>query len=80
MRSFTGAIGPRPERGNEFDDGIIFEVNDMTPYDYAKRIENYHNEVIRAWQEDQRVKALKIVIQVGSVSYDDGELLRSLRV
>ena len=59
-----GAQAAKPERGNEFEDGIIFEVNDMTPNDFAKRIQNYHDEVIRAWQEDQRVKAIKIVIQV----------------
>lgn len=38
----------------------------MTPSDFAKRIQNYHGEVISAWREDQRVKAIKIVIQVSN--------------
>jgi len=63
----TGGLTAKTDRV-DFEDGIIFEVNDMTPSDFARRIKNYHDEVMRAWREDQRVKSIKIVIQVGEVN------------
>lgn len=54
----------RGEGGDDFEEGIVFEINDMTASDFQRRIQNFHGEVIRAWNEDQRVKAIKIVIQV----------------
>ena len=39
----------------------------LSQQDYVKRIEELNQALVDAWQHDQRVKALKIVIQVSVV-------------
>jgi hypothetical protein len=36
----------------------------LTQKDYEKHIEKLHEELIKAWNADEKVKALKIAIQV----------------
>jgi hypothetical protein len=38
----------------------------LSQQDYVHRIDELNQALIDAWQHDQRVKALKIVIQVNS--------------
>ena len=38
----------------------------LSQQDYVKRIEELNQALINAWEQDQRVKSLKIAIQVGA--------------
>ena len=40
------------------------EILNLSQQDYVKRIDDLNSEMISAWDQDQRVKALKIAIQV----------------
>lgn len=37
---------------------------DLSQQQYTARVEQLNNELVQAWHSDQRVKALKIAIQV----------------
>lgn len=39
-------------------------MNNLSQQEYTKSIEELNNALLQAWKEDERVKALKIVIQV----------------
>lgn len=41
------------------------ELLNLSQQDYANRIEELNQSLMEAWSSDQKVKALKIVIQVG---------------
>jgi hypothetical protein len=47
----------------------------MTQKDYERHIQKLHDELINAWNAEERVKALKIAIQVLHIS----ELLKPSR-
>lgn len=64
----SSVLRGRTDRLDDLDEGIVFEINDITPQEYFRRIDSFHKEVIRAWNEDQKVRALKIVIQVTTES------------
>ena len=38
----------------------------LSQQEYVNRIDELNNQLISAWDQDQRVKALKIAIQVGA--------------
>ncbi len=40
------------------------EMANLSQQDYIKRIDELNNALLAAWGEDDRVKSLKIVIQV----------------
>ncbi len=40
------------------------EMINLSQHEYTKRIEDLNSEMLQAWNEDERVKSLKIVIQV----------------
>ena len=48
--------------------GSVQEMMNLSQQDYVQRIEDLNNALINAWDQDQRVKALKIAIQVHRVS------------
>ena len=45
--------------------GSIKEMLNLSQQEYVNRIDELNNQLISAWDQDQRVKALKIAIQVG---------------
>ena len=45
------------------------EMLNLSQQEYVRRIEDLNSALIIAWDQDQRVKALKIAIQVGVESY-----------
>ena len=47
-----------------FLQGSVKEMLNLSQQDYVKRIEELNQALVTAWEGDQRVKALKIVIQV----------------
>jgi len=44
--------------------GSVKEMMNLSQQDYVKRIEELNQALITAWEQDQRVKSLKIAIQV----------------
>lgn len=68
MQSAT--IQSRLEELEEFDDQIEYSVKelyDLTQQEFVAHMDNLGKEIIDAWNNEQRVKALKIVIQVFSI-------------
>ncbi|XP_014223082.1 UPF0505 protein C16orf62 homolog [Trichogramma pretiosum] len=55
---------------DNFDDGSIRQMHGLTQQEYVARIEQLNNELVKAWNTDQRVKALKIVIQCAKLLVD----------
>lgn len=54
----------RLEQLDEFEEGSVREEGDLTQGEYVARIEQLNAELVQAWNSDQKVKALKIAIQV----------------
>jgi len=48
----------------EEEDSVQTMLN-LSQQEYVKHIDNLHQQLIQAWDSDQRVKSLKISIQVG---------------
>ena len=57
-------IKDRLEQLDQFDDENMQEMANLSQQDYIKRIDELNNALLNAWNEDDRVKSLKIVIQV----------------
>lgn len=53
----------RLEQLDDFEDGSVHQMLDLTQQEYVLKIEQLNHELVQAWDTDQRVKALKIAIQ-----------------
>lgn len=53
----------RLEQLDDFEDGSVHQMLDLTQQEYVLKIEQLNHELVQAWNTDQRVKALKIAIQ-----------------
>lgn len=63
----SATIQSRLEELEEFDDQMEYsekELYDLTQQEFVTHMDNLGKEIIEAWNNEQRVKALKIVIQV----------------
>jgi len=60
----TDNIKQRLEKLEDTAESQQQEMLQLSQKDYVTHIENLHEELIKAWDEDQRVKSLKIAIQV----------------
>lgn len=60
-------VRTRLEQLDDFEEGSVREEGDLTQGEYAARIEQLNTELVQAWNGDQRVKALKIAIQVSGL-------------
>ena len=63
--SVTDKVKNRLEQLDDFEDGSVKEMLNLSQQDYVKKIDDLNRELKTAWNQDQRVKALKIAIQVG---------------
>lgn len=64
-QSQTEKIKNRLEQLEQFDsDENLQEMSNLSQQEYVKRIDELNNALNNAWSEDDRVKSLKIVIQV----------------
>jgi len=59
----------RLEQLDDFEEGSVKEMLNLSQQDYVKRIDELNKALITAWDQDQKVKALKIAIQVGAAIY-----------
>lgn len=62
--SLVDKVKTRLEQLDDFEDGSVRQMHGLTQQEYMIRIEQLNNELVNAWNSDQRVKALKIAIQV----------------
>lgn len=58
----------RLEQLDDFES--IHQMLDLTQQEYVSRIEQLNNELVQAWNSDQRVKSLKIAIQCSKLLAD----------
>lgn len=64
-QSQNDKIKTRLEQLDQFDnDENLQEMSNLSQQEYVKRIDELNNALNNAWAEDDRVKSLKIVIQV----------------
>lgn len=57
-------VKTRLEQLDDFEESPVRQMLDLSQQQYTARIEQLNNELVQAWHSDQRVKALKIAIQV----------------
>lgn len=63
-------VKTRLEQLDDFEEGSVRQMLDLSQQQYTARIEQLNNELVQAWHSDQRVKALKIAIQVSIRSFN----------
>lgn len=64
LTTVSDKIKERLEQLDQFDDENMQEMANLSQQEYIKRIDELNNALLKAWNEDDRVKSLKIVIQV----------------
>lgn len=64
----------RLEQLDDFDEASIHKMIDLSQQEYQIRIEQLNQELVQAWNTDQRVNALKIVIQCSKLLADTSVL------
>jgi hypothetical protein len=64
VTTVSDKIKDRLEQLDQFDDDNMQEMANLSQNEYVKRIEELNNALLAAWNDDDRVKSLKIVIQV----------------
>jgi hypothetical protein len=69
LTTVSDKIKERLEKLDQFDDDNMQEMANLSQQDFIKRIDELNNALLSAWNEDDRVKSLKIVIQVTQVSF-----------
>lgn len=67
-------IKNRLEQLDDFNGANVHKMVDLTQQEYQIRIEQLNQELIQAWNSDQRVNALKIVIQCSKLLADTSVL------
>ena len=64
VTTVSDKIKDRLEQLDQFDDENMQEMANLSQQDYIKRIDELNTALLNAWNVDDRVKSLKIVIQV----------------
>lgn len=64
----------RLEQLDDFEDGSVRHMMDLTQQEYIQRIEQLNHELVQSWHNDQRVKSLKIAIQCSKILADTSVL------
>ena len=54
----------RLEQLDDLEEGSVKETLNLNQKDYIRKIDDLNRALVDAWDNDQRVKALKIAIQV----------------
>ena len=72
--SMSEKVKHRLEQLDDFDDGSVHQMLDLTQQEYIAKIEQLNQELVQAWNTNQRVKALKIAIQCSKMLADTSVL------
>jgi len=70
VKTQSSAVKTRLEQLDDFEEGSVREEADLSQQEYVGRIEQLNKELVQAWNDDQRVKALKIAIQCSKLLVD----------
>ncbi|XP_054284650.1 VPS35 endosomal protein-sorting factor-like [Macrosteles quadrilineatus] len=70
VKTQSSAVKTRLEQLDDFEEGSVREEADLSQQEYAGRIDQLNKELVQAWNDDQRVKALKIAIQCSKLLVD----------
>lgn len=54
----------RLEQLDDLEEGSVRETLNLSQVEYLKKIDEMNKNLVNHWDNDQRVKALKIAIQV----------------
>ncbi|XP_068081598.1 VPS35 endosomal protein-sorting factor-like isoform X2 [Anabrus simplex] len=68
--SVVDKVKNRLEQLDDFEEGSVRQMLDLSQQEYMGRIEQLNQELVQAWHHDQRVKALKIAIQCSKLLVD----------
>lgn len=68
--TISDKVKHRLEQLDDFEDGSVHQMLDLTQQEYVARIEQLNHELVHAWHADHRVKALKIAIQCSKLLAD----------
>lgn len=68
--TISDKVKHRLEQLDDFEDGSVHQMLDLTQQEYVVRIEQLNHELVQAWHGDHRVKALKIAIQCSKLLAD----------
>ncbi|PSN36151.1 UPF0505 protein [Blattella germanica] len=68
--SVVDKVKNRLEQLDDFEEGSVRQMLDLSQQEYMNRIEQLNQELVQAWHHDQRVKALKIAIQCSKLLVD----------
>ncbi|XP_046994763.1 VPS35 endosomal protein-sorting factor-like isoform X1 [Schistocerca americana] len=68
--SVVDKVKNRLEQLDDFEEGSVRQMLDLSQHEYTNRIEQLNQELVQAWHTDQRVKALKIAIQCSKLLVD----------
>lgn len=61
-------VKSRLEQLDDIEDGSVKETLNLNQKEYVNKIDTLNKSLVNAWDNDQRVKALKIAIQVSGCS------------
>ena len=64
MTTVSDKVKNRLEQLDDFEDGSVREMLNLSQQEYVKRINDLNAALKTTWEQDQRVRALKIAIQV----------------
>nr|XP_020016021.1 UPF0505 protein C16orf62 homolog isoform X1 [Castor canadensis] len=70
VSAMSEKVRTRLEELDDFEEGSQKELLNLTQQDYVNRIEELNQSLKDAWASDQKVKALKIVIQCSKLLSD----------
>ncbi|XP_052791278.1 VPS35 endosomal protein-sorting factor-like [Mya arenaria] len=68
--TMSDKVKNRLEQLDDFEEGSVQEMLNLSQQDYVSRIEDLNQHLVQAWDQDQRVKALKIAIQCSKLLAD----------
>lgn len=68
--TMTDKVRNRLEQLDDLEEGSVQETLNLSQQDYIRRIEEFNGSLIEAWNHDQKVKSLKIVIQCAKLLAD----------
>lgn len=66
----TDKVKNRLEQLDDFEEGSVQEMLDLSQQEYVKRIDELNQALVSAWEKDHRVKSLKIAIQCSKLLSD----------
>ncbi|XP_072043735.1 VPS35 endosomal protein-sorting factor-like isoform X2 [Amphiura filiformis] len=66
----TDKVKNRLEQLDDFEEGSVKEMLNLSQQEYVHRIEELNQALVSSWDQDQKVKALKIAIQCSKLLAD----------